>query len=192
MNRDPTETKGTASATITQRIEPPCEQAYEALLVGIHEAAKAFGGFLRREVIKSHAGSYLEYTHVIHFDSETNLRRWEHSPERLDWLNRMAAMAIHSTPLRMITGLETWFTLSPGKPIVPPPRYKMAVVTWLAIFPLITLISYATASYFGNLPIFARTLTMSAVVVPLMTYVVMPRMTRVFRRWLFPAETRAP
>jgi antibiotic biosynthesis monooxygenase (ABM) superfamily enzyme len=190
MDRDPTRAKGSATATITQRIEPACEQAYEALLVGIHEAAKAFGGFLRREVIKSHAGSYLEYTHVIHFDNETNLRRWEHSPERHEWLSRMATMAIHSTPLQMITGLETWFTLSPGKPIVPPPRYKMAIVTWLAIFPLITLISYATGPFFGHLPIVVRTLVVTAAVVPLMTYVVMPRMTRLFGRWLYPAERR--
>ena len=192
MDRDPTGANGPATATITQRIEPACEQAYEALLVGIHEAARAFGGFLRREIIKSQAGSYLEYTHVIHFDNETHLRRWEHSPERHEWLSRMAAMAVHSTPLQMITGLETWFTLSPGKPIVPPPRYKIAIVTWLAIFPLITLISYGTGPLFGDLPIIVRTFVVSAVVVPLMTYVVMPRMTRLFRRWLFPAETRAP
>jgi antibiotic biosynthesis monooxygenase (ABM) superfamily enzyme len=36
-----------------------------------------------------------------------------------------------------LTGLETWFTLptDPGAPA--PPRYKMALLTWITIFPLI-------------------------------------------------------
>jgi hypothetical protein len=189
MNGEQARRENPASATISQRIEPACEQAYEALLVGIHDEAKKFGGFIRREVIKSTAGNYLEYTHVIHFDDEAHLRRWEHSPERHAWLSRMSSIAVHTTPLQVLTGLETWFTLSPEKPMVPPPRYKMAMVTWLAIFPLITLVSYATGPIFGDLPIVVRVLAVTTAVVPLMTYVVMPRMTRLFRRWLYPAET---
>ena len=39
-----------------------------------------------------------------------------------------------------VTGLETWFTL-PGRPgAAPPPPYKMALLTWITIFPLITAI----------------------------------------------------
>jgi uncharacterized protein len=189
MNGEQERRGSPASATISQRIEPACEQAYEALLVGIHDEAKKFGGFLRREVIKSTVGNHLQYTHVIHFDNEANLRRWEHSPERNAWLSRMSGMAVHTTALQILTGLETWFTLSPDKPIVPPPRYKMAIVTWLAIFPLITLLSYATSSIPVDLPIVVRVFLSTAIVVPLMTYVVMPRMTRLFRRWLYPAAT---
>jgi antibiotic biosynthesis monooxygenase (ABM) superfamily enzyme len=38
-----------------------------------------------------------------------------------------------------VTGLETWFTL-PGAPgAVPPPPYKMALLTWITIFPLMCL-----------------------------------------------------
>ena len=190
MNGEQARRENPASATISQRIEPACEQAYEALLVGIHEEAKKFGGFIRRDVIKSTVGNHLEYTHVIHFDDEAHLRRWEHSPERQAWLSRMSSIAVHTTPLQVLTGLETWFTLSSEKPILPPPRYKMAMVTWLAIFPLITLVSYATGPIFGDLPIVVRVLAVTTAVVPLMTYVVMPRMTRLFRRWLYPAETK--
>ncbi len=191
MNGEKTRRENPASATISQRIEPACEQAYEALLAGIHDEAKEFGGFLRREVIKSTVGNHLEYTHVIHFEDEAYLHRWEHSPERHAWLSRMSSIAVHTTPLQVLTGLETWFTLSPDKPIVPPPRYKMAIVTWLAIFPLITLISSATAPIFGDLPIVVHVLAVTTVVVPLMTYVIMPRMTRLFRRWLYPTRTKA-
>ena len=42
------------------------------------------------------------------------------------------------TNLEIMTRIETWFTVnsSTPRPMVPPPRYKMAIVTWLAIFVL--------------------------------------------------------
>jgi len=37
----------------------------------------------------------------------------------------------------------------------------------------------------GSVPTVVRTLVSTLVLVPLMTYVVMPRMTRLFQRWLY-------
>jgi uncharacterized protein len=87
---------------------------------------------------------------------------------------------------QVLTGLESWFTLptQPGSP--PPPPYKMALVTWVTIFPLITLVVVATAPLVGSLPLVARLAVTTAVTVPLMTWVVMPRMTRLLHRWLYP------
>ena len=39
------------------------------------------------------------------------------------------------------------------------------------------------------MPIWLRVLVGTALVIPLMTYVVMPRMTRLFKAWLYPAAT---
>lgn len=177
---------GSVAARIAQRIDPASERAYEELLVGIHEAVRRFDGYLRREVIKSVSGPHLEYTTILHFDSADSLRRWEGSPERLEWLSRMTGLAAHTSPLQVLTGLETWFTLSTDGPIIPPPRYKMAAVTWLALFPLITLQAYAMATVASDMPLIAHAFVATAMLVPLMTYVVMPRMTRLFARWLYP------
>jgi uncharacterized protein len=178
-----------AAAVITQRIDPGCERAYEELLKGIHREVQRFGGFLSREVIKSVRGHQLEYSFILHFDSDSNLNRWERSPERQKWLSRMSKLTAHSTPLQVLTGLETWFTLSTDQAIVPPFRYKMAVVTWLAIFPLITFLSYGMGAVLTaaglDLPVIGRTFIATALAVPLMTYVLMPRMTRLFASWLY-------
>lgn len=56
-------------------------------------------------------------------------------------------MAQHTTLLKVLCGLETWFTLSPGEAIVPPPRYKMAIVTWIAMFPLIAAMAFAFSTH---------------------------------------------
>lgn len=65
-----------------------------------------------------------------------------------------------------------------------PPRYKLAIVTWLAIYPLITLLLWALTPWVADLPVPVVTLILSLILVTLQTYVVMPRMMRVFGPWL--------
>ncbi len=107
------------------------------------------------------------------------------SDERRRWLKR-AEPLIHEEKIKVLTGLETWFTRPsrPGEPA--PPRYKMAVVTRLAVYPLITLILVLLGPVLGLLPMLVRTLVLTALMVTLMTYVIMPRMTRLFSFWLYP------
>lgn len=42
---------------------------------------------------------------------------------------------------RVLTGMEGWFALPASDTKLPPPRHKMAVVTWLGIFPLVLIFS---------------------------------------------------
>jgi hypothetical protein len=63
----------------------------------------------------------------------------------------------------------------------------MVAVTWLAVYPLITLILVLFGpTLLGPLPMLLHTLFLTAVMVTLMTYVIMPRMTRLFSFWLYP------
>jgi antibiotic biosynthesis monooxygenase (ABM) superfamily enzyme len=62
----------------------------------------------------------------------------------------------------------------------------MVVVTWLGVFPIVTVIFAVFGQWLNLLPTLARTLVFTAVMVTLMTYVVMPRMTRLFAFWLYP------
>ena len=42
----------------------------------------------------------------------------------------------------MRSGLDTWFTLPDmPAPVKPPPKWKMALVTWLALFPMVIALS---------------------------------------------------
>ena len=93
------------------------------------------------------------------------------------------------TGTEFLTGLESWFTL-PTQPGAPPPRYKMAVLTWVTIFPLITLVVVVSAPLMGSLPLVLRLGVTTLVTVSLMTWVVMPRVTRLLRGWLYPGRRR--
>ena len=91
---------------------------------------------------------------------------------------------------QFLTGLESWFTLPGQASAAPPPAYKMAVLTWVTIFPLITLVVVVSAPLIGGLPLAARLAVTTLVTVTLMTWVVMPRVTRLMRRWLYPGRRR--
>jgi hypothetical protein len=79
-----------------------------------------------------------QYRIIFRFDTAQHLRTWEESAQRREWRDRMSGMIVGTPVYQALSGLETWFTLPGGGPIVPPPRYKMMLVTWLAVFPLLT------------------------------------------------------
>lgn len=66
----------------------------------------------------------------------------------------------------------------------PPPRWKMAVLTWLALYPTLLLLTPLVAGYVEPLPPPMRTLVVTALVVPLMSFLLVPTLVRVFAGWL--------
>jgi antibiotic biosynthesis monooxygenase (ABM) superfamily enzyme len=106
--------------------------------------------------------------------------------ERAAWLARAEPHVIGPMRTQFLTGLETWFTL-PGRPGIPPPaRYKMALLTWVTIFPLITLVVVVLGPLLEGLALVPRLAITTAVTVPIMTWLAMPRVTRLLRGWLYP------
>jgi uncharacterized protein len=176
---------GPVTTTVTRRVKPGHEAAYEAVLEGIIAAASRFPGHLGVEVFRP-TGPGGVYRIVYRFDSGAHLRDWLDSEERAAWLERAEPHAAGPIRRQFLTGLESWFTLptDPGAP--PPPPYKMALLTWLTIFPVITLVILALDPLLEGLALVPRLAITTAVTVPLMTWVVMPRVTRVLRPWLYP------
>jgi antibiotic biosynthesis monooxygenase (ABM) superfamily enzyme len=70
-----------------------------------------------------------------------------------------------------------------GRPAMPP-RWKTAVVVWLAIYPSITLILWLLGPTIQGLPLAVRTLVITVPLVPLMTFVVVPVVQRLLAPWL--------
>jgi antibiotic biosynthesis monooxygenase (ABM) superfamily enzyme len=182
----PAEVEGPITTTVSRRVKPSHEAAYEQFLTGISGAARTFPGYLGVEIFRPASGPGGEYRTVYRFDTVAHLRAWLDSPERAAWLQRAEPHVAGPMRTQVLTGLESWFTLpsQPGAP--PPPPSKMALVTWATIFPLITLVVVATAPLVGGWPLVVRLAVTTGVTVPLMTWAVMPRVTRLLRRWLYP------
>lgn len=71
------------------------------------------------------------------------------------------------------------------------PRSKIAVLTWIALYPTITLLSWLLTQLTPiDLPLPVRTLVLTAALVPAMVFFLLPALTRLFRPWLHPVESR--
>jgi uncharacterized protein len=186
----PADSAGPVTTSVTRRVKPGHEEDYESFLEGIIAAASGFPGYLGVEVFRPD-GPDDEYRIVYRFDGADHLRDWLDSDEHQAWLERAEPHVIGPMRTQFLTGLESWFTL-PGQPgAPPPPPYKMALLTWLTIFPLITGVVIVLGPLIAGIPLVPRLGITTAVTVPLMTWIAMPRVTRALRGWLYPKSSSA-
>lgn len=158
---------------------------FEIWLRGATEDLKKFQGYRDITMIRPPTDNpKREYVLVIRFDNYKNLDNWENSEVRNNWMKK-ANDFTESLENQRITGLEYWFSLPEIPRAHVPPRYKMATVTVIAIFPLSTLIGMYLVPYMMWMNAYFRGFVVTVMLVGLMTYIVMPYMTKLFSRWLF-------
>lgn len=68
--------------------------------------------------------------------------------------------------------------MSAPRPVPQLSVHSRALITWIAIFPLVTLGLYALAPFADGWPLWLRALALTVVVVPLSVYVVVPQLVR--------------
>ena len=162
------------------------EAEFDKWLDGIVEACSHYAGYLGSEVVHAPRGQENERACVFRFDTLEHLQRWFDSDERQQWLRR--AEAFYSRPPQILHYQSIEFLFPSGsKP--PPPRYKMALLTLLALLPLVHFIPRLVARHVSWPPL-VLTLVTTAGIVVLMTWAVMPLVTRLTARWLWHKRKR--
>jgi antibiotic biosynthesis monooxygenase (ABM) superfamily enzyme len=172
------------SVVVARVVRPGREPTYETWLQRAVAAARRYPGHAGAEVLRP-SGADRRYVLVFRFEMLEQLLAWEHSPERAALLREAEALTEGTPVVQRRTGLEGWFTL-PGQPIFPPPRWKMALVTWLVAFPLIQVLGLAWSPVLSGAPQVLRSAVVGASMVLTMTYAAMPAVTRVLGAWLRP------
>jgi len=167
------------TVVVTRRIKPGCEDAYRAWTKEITEVAARFPGH-RGLVLQEPAAPGAPWTLAYRFDTGAHLDAWLASPERAAHVARADALAEDGHMHAQLTGLEAFFAPSS----TPPPRWKMALVTGAAVWPLAQLLSAGAAAVAPDVPQLARSVVVTAAMVALLTWVVMPRLVRILAPWL--------
>ncbi|MEU7921090.1 antibiotic biosynthesis monooxygenase [Micromonospora zamorensis] len=187
------------TVAIARRVDPARSSEMVAWMRAGTALAEAFPGFLGAGWVQSGPGSS-EWHMLYRFADAETLHRWEESPQRHWWLSSAQGIVEH-TRVERRTGIEGWFdpplehSVDPVEPVGPtsPPRWKQAVTIWLAFFPLSLSATLLTSRFLDAVPLAARVLLMTLCLTPLMTYLVLPRITRALHWWLHgqPAPWRA-
>jgi hypothetical protein len=63
-------------------------------------------------------------------------------------------------------------------------KHKRAVLIWISIYPLITLLLFVSADGLRGWPLPLRTLLLTIIAVPVVVYVLLPFYSRLFKNWL--------
>jgi len=177
-----------ATAVISHRVRHDRQADYERWMAEIAPLSRAAPGHLDWHVIRPIPGLTETFTVIIRFDTCEHLQAWMASADRRRLIEAVSPLLESGDDFFIRSGLDFWFTPAGAKAQLPV-RWKQALVTWSAIYPLVLLVPLLVAPVLSALGLAGHPpLTMLAVtgiVVSLMVWVVMPRYTRLLRRWLF-------
>jgi uncharacterized protein len=179
------------TVVVTRRVKPGHEPQYEAWLRRLVDDARGLPGFLGTDVQRPAPGTAPVYTSVFRFDSVAHLQAFEGSELRARALAEVREHVEADATWRTLTGLEFWFTVPAGTAIPQPVRWRMALVMIAVVYVLVLSLGRLVALAMGDAPMSVRLLVTIAIEVLLMTYVLMPRLTRVLAPWIYP-RVRAP
>ena len=174
---------------ITRRVRVGSEKSFETWLHGISEAAARFPGHGSVTILRPRSGDRT-YTIILQFDVEKNLRAWLDSDVRRGWVERSKPLTEGEEQKDLVTGLEHWFTPPGERETHGPPEWKMVLLTILAVFPTINVLEFLLGPVLQRVHHVVGVLIITVCLTLLLSYVLMPTLTKLAYKWLYPRETR--
>ncbi len=183
------------TVVITRRVRAGCEAGYEAWLSRLQASARGLPGYMGVTTQRPAAGRPREYVSVLRFATLEALRQFESSDLRRQALAEVVDLVEADATWEQLTGLEFWFTPPPGTTVPQPSRARMALLLVAVVFGLVLSIGSVVNIVVAQLPFAVpyplRLLVTVAIEVMVMTYWLMPILTRRLASWIYPRRTVA-
>ena len=182
------------TVSITRRVPPDRAKEAQAWLRSGQDLVAAMPGYLGSGWIRSDLDG--EEWHMLYrFQDGESLAAWEASSEREWWVASAVGIAEDARSERR-TGIEGWFD-SPAEVTVAaatrpaPPRWKQMISIFIVFYPLSLTIQLVLGPVLADLALWLRVLVIVVIASPLMTYVLLPLVTRALRPWLLRGAPRS-
>jgi uncharacterized protein len=185
---------GGMNAPVTVAITRHLPAGHEAEMMSWLNAgialAERFPGFLGAGWVRSEADSH-EWHMLYRFADHAALDAWEHSPQRQWWRSAASGLGVVDARVEKRTGIEGWFDVPESTVLEsgtaapkPPPRWKQACTIFVVFFPLSVVANWLGREYLADVALPLRVLITVLVMTPLMTYLLLPWITRRLQWWL--------
>jgi antibiotic biosynthesis monooxygenase (ABM) superfamily enzyme len=175
----------TVTVVVHRRIKEGHESEFQAAMQEFTHFALGFPGHRGMQLLRLVAGGR-DYTVVARFASKEVRRAFTSTPEYATWQRRLGELTEGDPRIDELSGLEGWFVTDDVPGLPKPGKVKMAVATFIGVFPVSAIIGLFIIPYLQALPWPLVDAIVSAIIVILLTWVVMPIVTRLLHRWLFP------
>ncbi len=184
------EPSGAITVSITRTVKPGCEADFERALHDFVQRSLSLPGQHGVHVLRPAPGSASrEYGIVRKFSNRDALMTFRSSEEYLEWNALAAELTEGAGRSEELSGLESWFTL-PNAPLRPLPRWKMALATFLGVYPTVVLLNMTLGPVIKAWPTLLGSALFNACVVAALTWLVMPVITRALHNWLHAEERK--
>jgi len=172
------------TVSTTRTVKAGCEAGFERALHEFVQRSLNLPGQLGVHVMRPAPGSTSrEYGIIRKFSNREALTAFRASREYLEWNQLAIELTEGSGRVEELCGLESWFTF-PGEPLQRLPKWKMAIATFLGVFPVATILNLTIGPAIRSLPFLVANAVFNACIVALLTWVVMPLITRALHGWL--------
>ncbi len=188
MNNEAPGAQVPATVVVSRKVRPGCEDAFREWAFGFEQEMARFPGHVNCQFVPPVGDAQPEWVFVFTFDSARSLQAWVASPTRAQWLTQVAPLVEGQDQAQIISGLEALFGILPPTVAPPPPVWKVAVSVLLGLYPTSLLNATLLVPLIQDLPLPFRVLLSVVTLVVLMTWVVMPLVTRALRPWLYPGH----
>jgi antibiotic biosynthesis monooxygenase (ABM) superfamily enzyme len=166
---------------ITRRVRPGCEAEFQQALREFFQTSFGHDGVLGASMLTPPPGSdSREFGILRTFAGAAQRNAFYESPLFKAWEQRAKALTEGEPEYRQLHGLEAWFRSPHG----PPPRWKMATATFLGVFPTAAVLNLTLGRAIQPWPFILGSVVFNAAMVVLLTWIVMPLVTRALHDWL--------
>lgn len=178
------ESKSPLTVVVARRIRAGHEDEYERTMRDFVAWSLTQPGHQGLQVLRPLRGER-DYTVVSNFRDADTRRAYTGSSDYARWMERFAPMTEGDPRIRELTGLEGFVSM-PGSGLRRPPPRKLAVATFLGVFPTSVFLGETIGPRIAPWPLLARAAVFAAAMVAMLTWIVMPLVTRALHGWLFP------
>lgn len=166
---------------ITRRVKEGKEQEFQDSLRRFLGESFIHGGVHGAGMITSLPGGNPREIGILRtFKDEEERDAFYASQFFQEWEKYASSVTEGEAHYQNLTGLEAFFRGSGS----PPPRWKMAIVTLMGVYPTSLFLTYAVTPLIHTLPIPLKALIIAASMVGLLTWVIMPNVVKWMKPWL--------
>jgi uncharacterized protein len=174
------------TVVVSHPVSASDEDAFLAWHERVTDAERGFAGFRGAELFPPVTGIQEEWTALYRFDSDEHLDAWLDSPERQRLLDEGKRFKNFSLK-RISAPFGSWFAPAGGDEVgEAPANWKTAFSVLVGLYPTVVLLTLAISELWKKAELWESLLIGNILSVALLTWVVMPVVTRALRFWLEP------
>jgi len=173
----------TVHVAITRTVRPGCEEAFEEAVRSFFVDSLKDQASLGALLIRPLPGTNIRTYGILRsFSNENDREAFYQSESFHRWEEAVKPLVEEGYSRRNLHGLEAFFTHHGI--IDSPPRWKMAILTWIGVWPTVLLVTVLISNRLTDWPFWLKNGFSNVFVVAALTWVIMPVLTRWARFWL--------